>query len=157
MNWALRYSTDGTFWTSPVTFAAPLTVTALGPFVGNDGNPPPAFTGRLDYFHVLSVGTPPPDLTPPVVGNVSSTTTADSATVSWTTDEAATSTFRYGTTAAYGQSVSSPDSVTTHSLDLADLDCATVYHFQIVSTDEAGNTGASADAPSPPAPARRRT
>ena len=56
-----------------------------------------------------------------------------------------TSTFRYGTTAAYGQSVSLPDSVTTHSVDLEDLDCATVYHFQIVSTDEAGNTGASAD------------
>jgi regulation of enolase protein 1 (concanavalin A-like superfamily) len=145
VTWTLRYSTDGTFWTSPVIFTDPLTVTALGPFVGNAGSPPPPFTGRLDYFHVLSVGTPPPDVTPPVVGNVSSTTTADSATVSWTTDEEATSTFRYGTTTAYGQSVALPDSVTTHSVDLEDLDCATVYHFQMVSTDEAGNTGASPD------------
>jgi regulation of enolase protein 1 (concanavalin A-like superfamily) len=144
-NWTLRYSTDGNLWTAPVTFAYPLTVTTLGPFVGNNGSPPPAFTGRLDYFHVLSVGTPPPDVTPPVVGNLSTATTADSATVTWTTDEAATSTFRYGTTTAYGQTVALPDPVTSHSVGLADLECETVYHFQIVSTDETGNAGASAD------------
>jgi regulation of enolase protein 1 (concanavalin A-like superfamily) len=144
-NWSFRYSSDGTFWSTPVTFTYPLTVTALGPFVGNGGNPAPAFTSRIDYFRVLSLGTPPPDTTPPVVGNVATTAEVDSAVITWLTDEPAITSVRYGTSTSYGATVSSSELRTSHDADLVDLDCETVYHFQIVARDEVGNEAATGD------------
>ena len=55
----LAYSTDGVAWRSR-SFHRPLGVTALGPYVGNGGQTPPAFQGRIDYFRVGDGNTPPP-------------------------------------------------------------------------------------------------
>ncbi|MCL7414070.1 MAG: DUF1349 domain-containing protein, partial [ANME-2 cluster archaeon] len=51
--WTLSYSLDGTNWIAVPNFDHALTVTSVGPFVMNHGNPEsssPAFTGFIDYF-----------------------------------------------------------------------------------------------------------
>lgn len=49
--WTQRYSADGQIWTTVNVVDHPLTVTAIGPFVGNasSGNSP-AHTALIDYF-----------------------------------------------------------------------------------------------------------
>ncbi|MBC2696984.1 MAG: PGF-pre-PGF domain-containing protein [ANME-2 cluster archaeon] len=52
--WTQSYSYDGTSWIEAATFNHAITVTSLGPFVGNHGvpeNSSPAFTGLIDYFN----------------------------------------------------------------------------------------------------------
>ena len=68
------------------------------------------------------------------------------STVSWTTDEPATSQVEYGTSSAYG-SATTPDTArtTAHSQTLSGLRSATTYHYRVISTDAAGNTATSAD------------
>lgn len=56
--WTLRHSADGAAWTTAAVFDHALTVRRIGPFAGNVGWPPPAFTARVDHFRVLSQATP---------------------------------------------------------------------------------------------------
>ena len=88
-----------------------------------------------------------PDTVPPVISAVSAgSITAGSASISWTTNEGATTQVEYGTTTAYG-STSSLDSslVTAHSTTLAGLTSNTLYHYRVISRDAAGNQSTSAD------------
>ncbi|MEK7510814.1 MAG: peptidoglycan-binding protein [Patescibacteria group bacterium] len=86
-----------------------------------------------------------PDTTAPVISSIASSTTETTATISWTTDEAATSVVNYGATASYGSASSSATLVTSHSIELTGLTAATTYHFQVQSLDSAGNTATSSD------------
>ncbi|HZC73480.1 MAG TPA: Ig-like domain-containing protein [Jatrophihabitans sp.] len=94
-----------------------------------------------------TVSTPTPDATPPAIsvaaaGPVSQT----SATVTWTTDEPASSQVNYGPTAGYGNSSAlNPTLVLSHSQTITGLSASTTYHFQVSSTDAAGNNALSAD------------
>jgi len=58
-NWDLLTSPNGTDWTSRGTFIRAMTVTGLGPFVGNanpsGGAMAPAYTGSIDYFGPLPI------------------------------------------------------------------------------------------------------
>lgn len=81
------------------------------------------------------------DTTPPTIGSVvESGITETEATITWTTDELATSQINYGTTTGYGSSAGSSNYTTTHSVTLTGLNSGTEYFYQIVSLDEAGNT-----------------
>ncbi len=83
----------------------------------------------------------------PTISAVSvSALTATSATVGWATNESASSLVAYGTTTAYGSSVSDPTLVTSHSLTLNSLTCNTTYHYQITSAVAPGNSATTADA-----------
>ena len=145
--WTLRHSRDGTNWTSAPPFTHAMTVTSVGPFIGNSGSPAPAFVGRIDHFRVISAPAPPVvDTTPPVISNVTVTPGSVAATVTWTTDEPARSAVPYGPTAAYGSTVSSTTLTQTHRALLRDLACGTVYHFQVRSLDAAGNEAVRPDA-----------
>ena len=67
-NWKQFYSTDGTNWTLAGSFNHPLTVSMIGPFIGNSGTSTPAFTGLVDYFFNTSSPSVPEDeidTTPP--------------------------------------------------------------------------------------------
>ena len=140
-NWRLLTSADGSSWTLRASFTSALTVREMGPFAGNSGNAPPGFTSRVDYFRNI-----PPDLTPPVISSVNANGTGAAATISWVTDEAATSEVRYGTTSAYAAgSVTRSGSATSHSLVLHGIACATLYHYQVRSRDLAGNEAVSTD------------
>jgi LmbE family N-acetylglucosaminyl deacetylase len=140
-NWVINRSTDGESWTRAASFTEALVVRAIGPFAGNSGFAPPAFTSRVDYFRDV-----PPDLTPPVITSIGSSSTGAVATVTWTTDEPATSEVRYGPTAAYeAGSVIREGLRRTHSVVVHGLACGTTYHFRIRSLDAANNEALSAD------------
>ena len=138
--WTLRYSNDGSSWTTR-SFSRALTVRALGPYAGNGGSSPPAFTAKVDYFRYIQ-----PDHTPPQISGITVTPNGIGAQVSWTTDEPASSTVAYGASTSYaGGTISGVADVTTHRVTLHGLSCATAYHFQVRSQDAAGNAAASSD------------
>ena len=92
----------------------------------------------------FSFTTEPPDLTPPAISNVVVNTTSTSATVTWLTNEGATSKVEYGLTTGYeNPAVSDNALVTSHSLQLDGLTAATTYNFRLTSTDYFGNTAAT--------------
>ncbi|MEW6770960.1 MAG: fibronectin type III domain-containing protein [Bacillota bacterium] len=80
-----------------------------------------------------------PDTTPPVISSVAASTTATTATITWVTDEPATSVVNYGTTTALGSTVTDTTLTTTHSVTLTGLSPETAYYFEVQSADAAGN------------------
>lgn len=84
------------------------------------------------------------DNTPVLATAIASTTSTSSATVSWNTAEAATSTVQYGLTTSYGSQATS-SGTSTHSVSLSSLTEFTVYHFRITTIDAAGNSTSTAD------------
>ena len=87
-----------------------------------------------------------PDTTDPVIGNVQATAGGVTATVTWTTDEAATSSVDFGPSTAYENgSVSSGSLVTNHSIPLTGLTASTTYHYKVTSQDASGNSAETAD------------
>jgi hypothetical protein len=98
--------------------------------------------------YVATYGT---DGTSPAIAGVAATTDADGhATVSWTTDEPASSRVDYGRTTALGSQVTDAARVTDHRLEITGLVPDADYFFRVSSTDAAGNS-ASAPAAGPPA------
>jgi hypothetical protein len=89
---------------------------------------------------------PPPDTTAPVITSGPSASAKDcSSAVTFTTDEAATSTVDYGPTAAYGSSTSVPGLAQVHAVALTPLAPATTYHYRVAATDNAGNGPTQSD------------
>ena len=85
------------------------------------------------------------DLTPPVISNIQvANITPSSVTVSWMTDEAATSQVEYGLNNNFGNITNgNPDLVTIHSVDIAGLLSYTAYDFRAISMDAAYNEAQS--------------
>ncbi|WDT74630.1 MAG: fibronectin type III domain-containing protein [Candidatus Manganitrophus sp.] len=98
----------------------------------------------------------PPDNTAPTLSGISSgNLTSNSATISWTTNEAADTQVQYGTTSAYGSTTSLNSAMTTsHSQGLTGLSPSTLYHYRVLSKDAAGNLATSGNntftTPAPP-------
>lgn len=94
-----------------------------------------------------TVTTDPLDSAAPVISSVSAHDIgSDSATISWTTDEGATSQVEYGTTASYGSTTTLDSSYqTSHSVSLTGLDPAGLYHYRVYSLDSSGNLATSSD------------
>ncbi len=91
-----------------------------------------------DYtFTTLDVA----DTIAPVISNVqASNIQSSSATITWTTDEAATSQVEYGLNTSYGfLTILDSNLVTTHSVDIAGLSSFTTYDFRVRSKDAADN------------------
>jgi subtilisin family serine protease len=86
------------------------------------------------------------DVTPPVTSNVLAIgITANSAVITWTTDEASSSVVNYGLTTAYGSTTTGSNGVTSHSVSLSGLTANTLYHYRVTSTDASGNTTVDVD------------
>ncbi len=93
-------------------------------------------------FYSVTAG----DTTPPVISGVSSAPGVNSAIITWTTDEAATSQVEYGLTAGYGsQTTKDTGLVTSHSVTVSGLTSQTLFHFRVKSDDGSGNPAASGD------------
>jgi len=73
--------------------------------------------------------TPPPDTTPPVISDILATPSSTTATITWTTDEPATSRTDYGLDTTYGLFVSDTTLVTSHSMELQRRAQALQRHF----------------------------
>lgn len=88
----------------------------------------------------------PPDTTSPTISSVSATPTATGATITWTTDEAASSLIRFGPVSTYGTTTAETNTssrVTSHSVTLSGLSSCVRYYFQVQSIDAASNTATS--------------
>lgn len=82
----------------------------------------------------------------PEIENVEiSEVTETSVTISWTTDEEADSAVNYSLLPDYGIVRIPVAERTTHSITLDDLEPGRVYYFRVVSADDSGNQGISAD------------
>jgi fibro-slime domain-containing protein len=66
--------------------------------------------------------------------------TGNTFTVQWTTDELSTSVVDYGTTSAFGKTVSDGAKVTVHDITVKGLQPATKYFFRVKSKDKDNNT-----------------
>lgn len=100
----------------------------------------------LGAYEFGSASPPGADTTPPEISNVRvSNVKRRSVRVTWMTDEASTTTVRYGRTTAYGKRRSNTSLVVRHVITVTGLSANTRYHYRVESTDEAGNRAASAD------------
>lgn len=79
------------------------------------------------------------DTVAPEISNVSVSKTTSSATVTWTTDEAADSFLLYGLTTDYESTKEDSSRVTSHSITVDKLSANTLYFYHVRSTDAAGN------------------
>ena len=89
-----------------------------------------------------------PDTTAPVISNKAATVSGTSAaTITWTTDEEATSAVVYATssTATATELFEKEDDalMTSHSVELSGLDESTTYYYYVLSEDAADNTATS--------------
>ncbi|MCX6006727.1 MAG: zinc-ribbon domain-containing protein [Chloroflexi bacterium] len=107
----------------------------------------------LDAPYVLRTtdvqDTTPPKITGVKVTNMSSTGTGTSVTVTWTTDEPATSQVSYGTSGSYGTLQPEQSDTTmlkSHDVTLYGLSPQTTFHFKVTSRDADGNEASSSDA-----------
>jgi hypothetical protein len=107
------------------------------------------------YFRVLSrnargkeaksdmdeLTTLPLDITPPTISKLKvAGYTGDTATITWETDEEATSQVEYGNIDTHGNLATSDGELrTSHSIELTGLQANTTYHFNVESTDRNGN------------------
>ncbi|MEN9582973.1 MAG: hypothetical protein RL641_927 [Candidatus Parcubacteria bacterium] len=96
--------------------------------------------------------------TAPVISTIVATPTATTATISWTTDQMASSTVNYGSTSSYGTASTSATRVASHSVTLTGLTAETTYHFQVGgaslgtvsnSTDQTFTTTPAPSSPNP--------
>lgn len=92
------------------------------------------------------IGTTTPDTSAPIISLISSNANTTSATVTWFTNENATTQLAFGTTTAYGATTTLNSSLGLfHSVTLSGLTASTTYHFQVMSRDAVGNTSVSSD------------
>ncbi len=84
---------------------------------------------------------PIPDLTEPVISTITSTVATDSVTITWDTDEAGDSTFRYSINPdlSGAAQIYDPSFTTTHTVELTGLAPETTYYYEVRSTDASGN------------------
>jgi len=112
-----------------------------------DGAGNEAVSGELN-FHTDSLG----DIIAPVISSVTvASKTHNTATITWTTDESATSYVEYGTTDQYGNTFGNGGLVAgppyEHSISLPqDLISETTYHYRVHSADASNNESVSDDA-----------
>jgi exo-rhamnogalacturonan lyase-like protein len=87
-----------------------------------------------------------PDVTPPVISEFALVgSTHRHARVRFVTDEASLAEVEYGTTTAYGITMSDGDSMSTlHEIDFP-VQPDTVYHYRVRATDRWGNASTSSD------------
>ena len=90
----------------------------------------------------IVLDTTAPTMTARTVTNI----TASSATMTWTTNEPATSQVDYGLTTSYGSTTTlDPPLVTAHSVTITSLAPNTTYNWRVRSKDAAGNEAISAN------------
>ncbi len=110
--------------------------------VTDNGNKSTSYTGLFK----TKVYTPPPDNTPPVISNIQTIPGVTTSSINWQTNEPADSQVQYGFTNAYGVSSFDVSKILAHSVLLFNLLPNTIYHYQILSADSAGNTANTTDA-----------
>lgn len=105
-----------------------------------------AFVLVVMAFHLPLAKAQVGDGEAPVITNVQVTDADETSfTITWETDENADSLINYGLKPDYGIVRIPETNRTAHSITLDELEPGRVYHFRVVSSDEDGNQGISAD------------
>jgi hypothetical protein len=103
------------------------------------------FSGTLSPGETKTINaalTPvPPTISNVVVSNI----TKNSATITWTTDQPASSYVEYGATTSYGSLATDSALTSSHTIILTNLLPATLYHFRVTSANEYGFSSTSVD------------
>ena len=138
------YGASGTYLVGTATTTLPLGSYYLRLRAEDDASASSAwYTVSGVAFNITNA----PDTTPPTISSVSvASVSTSTATITWSTNEAATSRVDYGTTASYGSVSSSSATTTSHSRTLSGLTPATVYQYRVQSTDASSNTATSSNA-----------
>ncbi len=95
-------------------------------------------------FNTLSE--PMPEVPPANILSVSTgSITTTSAAIAVTTDIAATTRIEYGITTEYGQTTNADSPASSHTLNLSDLEPATLYHYRVKALNTDGDVTFSED------------
>ncbi|MFA5273524.1 MAG: FG-GAP-like repeat-containing protein [Candidatus Peribacter sp.] len=97
-----------------------------------------AVQSSTTYWSFTTVGE-----APAFTAAASASVTSSTATITWETDENASTRLHYGLTSALGTATNEADTgagVTAHEVALSDLPACTTYHFRPVSRDPSANT-----------------
>ena len=106
-------------------------------FTDVDGN-------LVDQTTITGPRSAPPDVDAPVLSDISVSVATTEATVTWTSDENATSQVEYGLTTALGTFTPLDGAfVTDHSVTLTGLAANTTYFYQAISQDPSTNQAAA--------------
>jgi len=133
----------GAFWVQKQN-----AVTALpGSVTINNTTPTNNDKWNLAAIEIVAAQQPSGDIRPPVISGVTSGDfNQNGGSVTWSTDEPATSQVEYGLTTAYGSSTSVNAALEiSHSQVVSGLDAGTTYHYRVRSVDAAGNAAVSSD------------
>jgi hypothetical protein len=86
-----------------------------------------------------------PEEVPPVISNLQTFNVfSSSATISWRTDEGATTRVEYGTSSgSYGYSQENNNLVIVHNINLQNLTNNTTYFYRVISKDDSNNISTS--------------
>jgi fibronectin type 3 domain-containing protein len=88
----------------------------------------------------------PDTLSPQLDAVAAASVSATTVTLTWSTDEPASTLVEFGSSTSYGQSSPQNDTpVTSHSVVLSGLTANTTYHYRVRSRDAAGNESVSTD------------
>ncbi len=97
------------------------------------------FSLGFGFAQTIDIDIGSPSASTPRVGNISTSATLDSATITWLTDKPADSEVEYGTTIGYGfLSNLDPALINNHNIVITNLQPSTLYHFRVRSADEFG-------------------
>ena len=115
----------------------------------NFSNTPKNITGSLansgdNFFSYVflkrdEIATGGGDVTAPVISGITEGVDLYTANISWTTDEVANSSLKYGITLALGTQITDALYNTTHMIYLPSLTNGTQYLYNVTSCDAAGN------------------
>ena len=86
------------------------------------------------------------DITAPSITNIATSTATTTATISWTTNESASTRLWYSADSVFASSTTETDTssrVTSHEVSLSGLIACTLYNFKAVSRDAAANSATS--------------
>ena len=141
----VQFEVDGTDIGSAVT-SSPYTTTWNSKAVSDDSHTLYAVAESASGTYATSSVSVSVRNSPPIITSIAtSSLAASTVTITWTTDEPATSQVNYGTTTGYGSASSSAALVTSHSITLTGLTASSTYDFQVESVDAESNTATSSN------------
>lgn len=149
ITWSVSGSaSNGTASVSGTGDSKSISYTPTANYYGSDSFVVQASDG-LGGVDTITVNVTIRDKTAPVISSVArGTLYSTSTSITWNTDEAASTKVAFGATSSYGTSTPEADTsprVTSHSQTLGSLLPCTLYHYAVVSTDSNSNTSTSTD------------
>ncbi|MBU1940931.1 MAG: fibronectin type III domain-containing protein, partial [Candidatus Thermoplasmatota archaeon] len=128
----MRFSTDGVTWSNYESFATERDSWVLA---NGSGTKTVYFRAKDTAGNIATnvTDTIILDTTAPTISSVTSSgTTQTTATITWTTNEAATTQVEYGTTTSYGSATTiNTTKITSHSQTITSLTPGTTYHYRV--------------------------